>query len=84
MTTRYNTPSFKASPRAVATDAPTTSRNPNIKTVSNPPIIERRFEGNIPVTVYAPQNERRSYRFNNGYQAIKSDVGFWIDQLRNA
>ena len=82
--TRYNTPSFKASPRAVATGSTTTARNPDIKTVSNPPIIERRLEGNVPVTVYAPQNERRSYRFNNGYQAIKSDVGFWIDQLRNA
>jgi hypothetical protein len=88
MTTRYNTPSFNASPRAVATASvnklDSISRNPDIITKSKPIIIERKFQGDIPVTVYAPQNERRSYRFNNGYQRVPTDISFGFSELRNA
>ena len=88
MTTRYNTPSFKASPRVVTTNSvnklDSISRNPDIITKSKPIIIERKFQGNVPVTVYAPQNERRSYRFNNGYQRVPSDISFGFNELRNA
>ena len=60
------------------------NRNPDIITKSNPVIIERKFEGDIPITVYAPQNERRAYRFNNGYQRVPSDISFGFNELRNA
>ena len=64
------------------------NRNPDIITQSKPVIIERTFHhaeyGNAPVTVYAPQNERRSYRFNNGYQRVPTDISFGFSELRNA
>ena len=64
------------------------NRNPDIITRSKPVIISRWFEiinnKRVQVIEYAPQNEIRSLKFNNGYQRVKSDISFGFSELRNA